>query len=61
MLILKSVELAPIHGWGVAERIEHSAESVLQLGRRRFTDEFAQWQRMSRVVNLVLEATSTKS
>ena len=61
MLILKSVELAPIHGWGVAERIEHCAESVLQLGRRRFTDEFAQWQRMSRVVNLVLEATSTKS
>ena len=30
-------------------------------GRRRFTDDLAQWQRTSRAVTLVLEATSTKS
>ena len=30
-------------------------------GRRQFTDEYAQWQRMSRAVNLVLDATITKS
>jgi PadR family transcriptional regulator, regulatory protein PadR len=30
-------------------------------GRRRFTAEFAQWPRVSRAVDLVLEATTTKS
>ena len=100
MLILKAVQLEPMHGWGITERIEQWSESVLQLGqgtlypalyrlerqalirsewkvtennrraryyaltgagRRRFTDESAQWQRMSRAVNLVLAATTTKS
>src|SRR5687768_16921169 len=100
MLILKAVQLEPMHGWGITERIEQWSESVLQLGqgtlypalyrlerqglirsdwkvtannrraryyaltgagRRRFTDDLAQWQRMSRAVNLVLEATTTKS
>jgi PadR family transcriptional regulator PadR len=99
MLILKAVQLEPMHGWGITERIEQWSESVLQLGqgtlypalyrlerqglirsewkvtannrraryyaltgagRRRFTHEFAQWQRTSRAVNLVLEATTTK-
>ncbi len=100
MLILKAVQLEPMHGWGITERIEQWSESVLQLGqgtlypalyrlerqglirsewkvtannrraryyaltgagRRRFTDDFAQWQRMSRAVNLVLAVTTTKS
>ena len=100
MLVLKALQLEPMHGWGITERIEQWSESVLQLGqgtlypalyrlerqglvrsewkitehnrraryyapttagRRRFTDELAQWQRMSRAVNLVLEATSTNS
>ena len=100
MLVLRALQLEPMHGWGITERIEQWSESVLQLGqgtlypalyrlerqglirsewkvtenyrraryyaltgagRRRFTDEFAQWQRMSRAVNLVLEATTTKS
>jgi len=96
MLVLKALELEPMHGWGITERIEQWSESVLQLGqgtlypalyrlerqgliksawkitennrraryysltregRRQFSDELTQWRRMSRAVNLVLEAT----
>jgi transcriptional regulator len=96
MLVLKAVQLEPMHGWGITERIEQWSESVLQLGqgslypalyrlerqglirskwhvtennrraryysltpqgRRHFTGELAQWRRMSRAINLVLEAT----
>jgi PadR family transcriptional regulator PadR len=98
MLVLKALELEPMHGWGITERIEQWSESVLQLGqgtlypalyrlerqglirsewkvtennrraryyaltragRRHFSDELVQWRRMSRAVNLVLEATMT--
>ncbi len=31
MLILKAVERAPIHGWGVAERIDTLSQGVFQL------------------------------
>ena len=96
MLVLKALQLQPMHGWGITERIEQWSESVLQLGqgtlypalyrlerqgliasewrvtennrraryyaltrqgRRQLTDELAQWQRMSRAVNLVIAAT----
>ena len=97
MLVLKALQLEPMHGWGITERIEQWSESVLQLGqgtlypalyrlerqgfirsdwkvtqnnrraryyaltregRRQLSDELEQWRRMSRAVNLVLEATS---
>jgi len=97
MLVLKALQLEPMHGWGITERIEQWSESVLQLGqgtlypalyrlerqglirsdwrltannrraryyaltaqgRRHLTDELAQWRRMSRAINLVLEATA---
>ena len=96
MLVLKALQLQPMHGWGITERIEQWSESVLQLGqgtlypalyrlerqgliasewritqnnrraryyaltrvgRRHFNEELAQWRRMSRAVNLVLDAT----
>ena len=96
MLVLKALQLEPMHGWGITERIEQWSESVLQLGqgtlypalyrlerqglirsewkvtennrraryysltregRRHFSDELAHWRRMSRAVNLVLDAT----
>jgi PadR family transcriptional regulator, regulatory protein PadR len=96
MLVLKALQLEPMHGWGITERIEQWSDSVLQLGqgtlypalyrlerqglirsewkvtennrraryygltregRRHFGDELAQWRRMSRAVNLVLDAT----
>ena len=96
LLVLKALQLEPMHGWGITERIEQWSESVLQLGqgtlypalyrlerqglvrsewkvtennrraryyaltrrgRQRLDDELAQWRRVSRAVNLVLEAT----
>jgi transcriptional regulator len=96
MLVLKALQLQPMHGWGITERIEQWSESVLHLGqgtlypalyrlerqgliasewrttennrraryyaltrmgRRHFSDELVQWRRMSRAVNLVLDAT----
>jgi transcriptional regulator len=97
MLVLKALQLEPMHGWGITERIEQWSESVLQLGqgtlypalyrlerqglirsdwrlsannrraryyaltpqgRRHLADELAQWRRMSRAINLVLEAAA---
>jgi PadR family transcriptional regulator len=96
MLVLKALQLEPMHGWGITERIEQWSESVLRLGqgtlypalyrlerqglirsqwqvtennrraryyaltrdgRRHFNGELAQWRRMSRAVNLVLDAS----
>ena len=96
MLVLKALQLEPMHGWGITERIEQWSESVLQLGqgtlypalyrlerqalitsewrvtannrqaryyslttrgRRHLTDVLAQWRRVSRAINLVLEAS----
>jgi transcriptional regulator len=96
MLVLTALQLDPMHGWGITERIQQWSERVLQLGqgtlypalyrlerrglirsewkttehnrraryyaltrqgRRQLTDELAQWQRMSRAVNLVIAAT----
>jgi PadR family transcriptional regulator len=95
MLVLKALQLEPMHGWGITERIEQWSESVLQLGqgtlypalyrlerqglirsewkitdknrraryyaltaggRRQLDRELADWRRMSRAVNLVIEA-----
>ena len=33
MLVLRSLQLEPMHGWGIAERIEQWSEQVLQLGQ----------------------------
>ena len=96
MLVLKALQLEPMHGWGITERIEQWSEQVLQLGqgtlypalyrlerqglirsewkltannrtaryyaltrqgRRHFEDELAYWRRMSRAINLVLDAS----
>lgn len=95
MLVLRALQLEPMHGWGITERIEQWSQSVLQLGqgtlypalyrlerqglitsewqvtannrraryysltpqgRRRLNQELADWRRMSRAINLVLEA-----
>jgi transcriptional regulator len=95
MLVLRALQLEPMHGWGITERIEHWSESVLQLGqgtlypalyrlerqgliesdwritsnnrkaryysltakrRRQLAQELAEWRRMSRAIDLVLEA-----
>ena len=33
MLVLKAIQLEPMHGWGITERIEQWSERVLQLGQ----------------------------
>ena len=44
--------------WGVSDNNRRARYySLTRGGRRHFTDELAQWRRMSRAVNLVLEAT----
>ena len=97
LLVLRALQLEPMHGWGITERIEQWSERVLQLGqgtlypalyrlerqgfirsewrvtennrraryysltakgRRQSADELAQWRRMSRAINLVLEAAA---
>jgi transcriptional regulator len=97
LLVLQALQLEPMHGWGITERIEQWSESVLQLGqgtlypalyrlerqgfirsewrvtannrraryysltpkgRRQLADELAQWRRMARAINLVLEAAA---
>ena len=33
MLVLKSLQLGPMHGWGISLRIENGSRSVLQLNQ----------------------------
>jgi PadR family transcriptional regulator len=33
MLVLKALQLEPMHGWGITERIEQWSDHVLQLGQ----------------------------
>jgi transcriptional regulator len=33
MLVLKALQLEPMHGWGITERIDQWSEHVLQLGQ----------------------------
>jgi transcriptional regulator len=97
MLVLKALQLEPMHGWGITERIEQWSQHVLQLGqgtlypalyrlerqgfirsewrvtdnnrraryysltasgRRHLHESLAQWRRMSRAINLVLDVTA---
>ena len=33
MLTLKALQLGPMHGWGITERLERGSERVLQIGQ----------------------------
>lgn len=33
MLVLKSLQLGAMHGWGITERLEQGSKSVLQIGQ----------------------------
>ena len=33
MLVLRAVQLEPMHGWGIAERLEQWSGQILQLGQ----------------------------
>ena len=47
--------------WKVTENNRRARYySLTRAGRRQFSDELVKWRRMSRAVNLVLEATAAK-
>jgi PadR family transcriptional regulator, regulatory protein PadR len=97
MLVLRALQLEPMHGWGITERIEAWSEQVLQLGqgtlypslyrlerrgfvnsawgitdnnrraryysltaqgRRHLTESLSHWRRMSRAIDLVIDAST---
>ena len=33
MLVLKALQLGPMHGWGITERLEQGSRNVLRLGQ----------------------------
>ena len=33
MLVLKSLQLGPMHGWGITERLEQGSKHALQIGQ----------------------------
>jgi transcriptional regulator len=33
MLVLKALQLGPMHGWGITERLEQGSRNVLQVGQ----------------------------
>lgn len=33
MLVLRALQLGPMHGWGITERLEHGSERLLQVGQ----------------------------
>lgn len=96
LLVLKVLQLGPMHGWGITELIEQSSESILSVnqgslypalhrlvrrgwirsewritennrraryyiltprGREQLARETADWERLSRGINLVLSTT----
>jgi PadR family transcriptional regulator, regulatory protein PadR len=96
LLVLKVLQLGPMHGWGITELIEQRSENLLSVnqgslypalyrlvrqglirsswktsennrrarfydltaaGREALREERAQWERLSRGVNLVLRTT----
>ena len=33
MLVLKALQLGPMHGWGITERLEQGSKNILQIGQ----------------------------
>ena len=95
LLVLKILQLGPMHGWGITERIEQLSDDLLSVnqgslypalyrlvrrrwirtewrvtennrraryylltpaGRAQLSEERAQWERLSRGVNLILQS-----
>ncbi len=63
LLILKTLALEPMHGWGIAQRIQQISKDVLQVGQgslypalHRFEQrELGEWERLSAAIALVLQ------
>lgn len=33
MLVLKALQLGPMHGWGITERLQHGSRNILRVGQ----------------------------
>jgi PadR family transcriptional regulator, regulatory protein PadR len=49
MLVLKALQLQPMHGWGITERIEQWSENVLQLGQGTLYPAVYRLERQGRI------------
>ena len=67
LLILKTLELEPMHGWGITRRIQQRSDSVLQvnqgslypaLHRLELAAETENWIRLSGAVAAIVEGVS---
>ena len=59
MLILKTLSLAPLHGYGIARRIEQISRGVFKVaGRRQLSVETESWQRRVGAMSRLLRAES---
>ncbi len=54
LLILKSLAVASMHGWGIAERIQQVSKDALQIGQGSLA-EMEDWNRLTNAIALVLE------
>ena len=65
MLILKTLALEPMHGYGVAQRIEQISKGVFRVkyyllserGRKRLSTETREWGRQVAAIARILEAS----
>jgi transcriptional regulator len=57
MLVLKALQLEPMHGWGISERIEQWSERVLRLGQGTLYPALYRLERQ-RLINSEWRATA---
>ena len=43
LLILRTLALEPMHGWGIAQRIQLSSQNVFQIGKVLYIPRFTGW------------------
>ena len=66
LLILKTLALEPMHGWGIAQRIQQGSlypalyrlarfYTLTKTGRQQLEREMADWKQMSTAVALILQ------
>ena len=51
MLVLKALQVAPMHGWGITERIEQWSKQVLQVNQGSLYPALARLQRQGYITS----------
>jgi PadR family transcriptional regulator, regulatory protein PadR len=70
LLVLKTLSLEPMHGWGIANRIQQVSQDALQIGQgslypalhrleykgwKQLETELSNWGRLTTAISLVLK------